>query len=505
MSLPSLEGKTLGKYQLLEPLGRGGVAQVYKAYHPQLDRYVAIKMLRSDLVEEEEFLARFQREARSVAALRHPNIVQVFDFDIQDGRYYMVLELLEGDTLRTVLNSYRAAGEKIPTGHMLRILLDILAGLDYAHRAGIVHRDIKPTNIMLTKGGQAVVTDFGIAQIVGGAQYTVSGALMGTLSYMAPEQGLTGKCDARSDIYSLGIIYYEMLTGQVPFDAETPLAVLMKHVNDPLPLPHRLDSNIPEPLERVALKALAKKPENRFQSAQEMYTALSDAAVQIKLSIPDTLPHLNKPGPASVTKSVTVFSGSARQNIADRGFEKDNTETTLKPHSPLKIPPAVHRLFKVPPQINEQDVTVEHVTRGVLVAVITLILVNLCGVWISGITQWSFFVYAWPMELALVSLILLALAVSLASAWLLIPGGIVLGNAVIFTYFALTDRWSNWSIVWPLEPAVLAAFIVIPILLGLSGLEGRWISRILGRILALVAMALIVLLIAASVFLTIKH
>jgi hypothetical protein len=171
----------------------------------------------------------------------------------------------------------------------------------------------------------------------------------------------------------------------------------------------------------------------------------------------------------------------------------------------LKIPPAVHRLFKVPPQINEQDVTVEHVTRGVLVAVITLILVNLCGVWISGITQWSFFVYAWPMELALVSLILLALAVSLASAWLLIPGGIVLGNAIIFTYFALTDRWSNWSIVWPLEPAVLAAFIVIPILLGLSGLEGRWISRILGRILALVAMALIVLLIAASVFLTLKH
>jgi serine/threonine-protein kinase len=221
MAPTSLQGQTLGKYRILEPLGRGGMAQVYKAYHPTLDRYAAIKVLRSDLVEEAEFLARFRREARSVASLRHPNIVQVFDFDAQDDLYFMVMELLEGDTLKAHLNSFRTRNSRLPSEDMVRILQDVLAGLGYAHSEGIIHRDLKPANIMLTARGQAVLTDFGIAQIVGGTQYTVSGALMGTLSYMAPEQGLEGKCDARSDIYSLGIIFYEMLTGRVPLDRKS--------------------------------------------------------------------------------------------------------------------------------------------------------------------------------------------------------------------------------------------------------------------------------------------
>ena len=209
----SLEGQSLGKYRILEPLGRGGMAQVYKAYHPQLDRYVAVKILRSDLVEEVEFLARFRREARAVAALRHPNIVQIFDFDVENDLYYMVMELLEGNTLKAYMNTLRVRGERVPLGEVVRIFNDALAGLAYAHGEGIIHRDLKPANIMLTRRGQAVLTDFGIAQIVGGTQYTISGALMGTLSYMAPEQGLDGRCDARSDIYSLGIAYYEALTG----------------------------------------------------------------------------------------------------------------------------------------------------------------------------------------------------------------------------------------------------------------------------------------------------
>src|SRR5512140_719402 len=145
MSPSNLEGMTLGKYRILEPLGRGGMAQVYKAYHPQLDRYVAIKVLRSDLVEHEEFLARFRREAHAVSGLRHPNIVQVFDFDVQgDDTYYMVMELLEGDTLRARLNEYRARGERMPLPEVLRILADVLNGLAYAHSEGIIHRDIKP-------------------------------------------------------------------------------------------------------------------------------------------------------------------------------------------------------------------------------------------------------------------------------------------------------------------------------------------------------------------------
>ena len=252
----TLQGQTLGKYRVLDPLGRGGMARVYRAYHPQLDRYVAIKVLRSDLAEEEDFLERFRREARAVAALRHPNIVQVFDFDVQDDVYYMVMELMEGDTLKTRLNDYRLRGERMAWGEMVRVLLDVLDGLAYAHGEGMIHRDIKPANVLLTKRGQAVMADFGIAQIVGGIRHTASGVLMGTLDYIAPEQGLEGQSDVRSDIYSLGIVLYEMLTQRTPFDADTPLAVLMKHLHDPLPLPRQIDPQIPEPFERVVLKAL---------------------------------------------------------------------------------------------------------------------------------------------------------------------------------------------------------------------------------------------------------
>jgi serine/threonine protein kinase len=239
MSPQTLEGQTLGKYRVLDALGRGGMAQVYRGYHPQLDRYVALKVLRSDLVEQDEFLGRFKREAHAVSGLRHTNIVQVFDFDVQDDLHYMVMELLEGDTLRARLNEYRVRGERMPLDEILRALVEVLSGLEYAHGEGVIHRDIKPANIMLTRRGQAVLTDFGIAQIVGSTQYTVSGALMGTLNYMAPEQGFKGTCDERSDIYSLGIVLYEMLTGYTPFDADTPLAILMKHLNDPCPCPAR--------------------------------------------------------------------------------------------------------------------------------------------------------------------------------------------------------------------------------------------------------------------------
>ncbi len=329
VTVDSLEGQNLGKYRVLEALGRGGMARVYRAYHPQLDRYVAIKVLRSDLVEEEEFLARFKREARAVAALRHPNIVQVYDFDVRNGLYFMVMELLEGDTLRRRLNDYQAQGENMPLGEEVRILLDVLDGLAYAHSEDMIHRDVKPANILLTKGGQAVLTDFGIAQIIGGTRYTVSGALMGTLSYMAPEQGLEGHCDARSDIYSLGIVFYEMLTGEPPFDAETPLAILMKHVNDPLPLPRKMDPSIPKWLERVVLKSLAKQPKDRYQSAEEMSAALRKAAAKARVDLPDriSLP-LSFTTRQAPSESVVVLSGTARDKVLDVDFSDGDTDAT---------------------------------------------------------------------------------------------------------------------------------------------------------------------------------
>jgi tRNA A-37 threonylcarbamoyl transferase component Bud32 len=325
-----LEGQMLGRYRMLEPLGRGGMARVYRAYHSQLDRYVAIKVLRSDLVEDEEFLTRFRREAQAVAALRHPNIVQVFDFDVQGDVYYMVMELLEGDTLKTRLNDYRVRGEQMALGEVVRIHLDVLDGLSYAHSEGMVHRDIKPANILLTRRGQAVVADFGIAHIVGGTRHTISGALMGTLNYMAPEQGLEGHSDARSDIYSLGIVFYEMLTQRPPFEADTPLAVLMKHVNDPLPLPRKINSSIPEPFERIVLKSLAKRPEGRYQSAEEMAQALREAAEEAGVELPSriSLP-LSFTTAEAPSESVAVFSGTARERIADAQFADDDTDATL--------------------------------------------------------------------------------------------------------------------------------------------------------------------------------
>ncbi len=330
MTPASLEGQTLGRYRVLEPLGRGGMARVYRAYHPQLDRYVAIKVLRSDLMDDEEFLARFQREARAVAALRHPNIVQVFDFDVQGGLYYMVMELLEGDTLKRRLNDYRVRGERMPLGETVRILLDVLDGLAYAHSEGMVHRDIKPSNVLLTSRGQAVLGDFGIAQIVGGTRHTVSGALMGTLSYMAPEQGMEGHSDVRSDIYSLGIILYEMLIQRPPFEADTPLAVLMKHVNDPLPLPRAIDPELPEPFERLVLKALSKGADDRYPSAEEMAQALRTAAEDAGVELPTriSLP-LSFTTDEAPEESVAVFSGTARERIADVEFAADDTDASL--------------------------------------------------------------------------------------------------------------------------------------------------------------------------------
>ena len=240
--------------------------------------------------------------------------------------YFMVMELLDGDTLHTRLNDYRIRDEQMPWGEMIRILLDVLDGLAYAHQEGMIHRDIKPANILLTRRGQAVLADFGIAQIVGGTRHTVSGALLGTLNYMAPEQGLEGVSDVRSDLYSLGVVLFEMLTRQPPFDADTPLAILLKHVNDPLPLPTELNPDIPPALERIVLKALAKDRDGRFQSGLEMADALKTAAAEAHIELPAyislPLSFSTNDAPAD---SVAVFSGTTRGKLADVDFAAQDT------------------------------------------------------------------------------------------------------------------------------------------------------------------------------------
>lgn len=284
-----LVGKTLGKYELLERIGRGGMAEVYKAYHAALDRHVAIKILHPFLSEDPAFKERFESEARNVARLRHPNIVQVYDFEHDTDRdlYYMVMEYIDGPTLSARLMALEFQGLKFPIAEAVDIARHLADALAYAHARGMVHRDIKPANIMFDSDGRVVLTDFGIARIVSGPTMTASGSMVGTPAYMSPEQGLGQPGDHRSDIYSLGVVLYQLVTGTVPFSADTPIAIVLRHVNDPLLPPSSLNPEVPEGLERIIYKALAKSPEERYQNVEEMKAHLDDlAGAAIALAIP---------------------------------------------------------------------------------------------------------------------------------------------------------------------------------------------------------------------------
>jgi len=275
--MEDLVGRTVGKYRIVARLGRGGMAEVYKAYQPGLNRYVAVKVLHGHLADDEDFIGRFEREATAVARLRHPHIVQVYDFDVEGGLYYMVMEFVEGPTLKAELHERSLKSQIFSLAETSRIISALGSAIDYAHARGMVHRDLKPANVMFTAEGQVVLTDFGIARIVGATRYTMTGAISGTPAYMSPEQGQGERGDERSDIYSLGVVLYEMVTGRVPFDADTPFAIIMKHINDPLPLPTAVNPDTPEAVERVILKAMSKSPDDRYQSASELAKALREA------------------------------------------------------------------------------------------------------------------------------------------------------------------------------------------------------------------------------------
>ncbi|HEX5692803.1 MAG TPA: protein kinase, partial [Roseiflexaceae bacterium] len=272
-----LLGTQLGQYQLKELIGRGGMAKVYKAYQPSLDRYVAIKVLLHR--HDPQFAARFAREARAIARLQHYNIVPIYDYSEQDGLLYIAMQYIEnGKNLGDILTQPLA-----PAG-ALRLMKHLLDALDYAHRHGIVHRDIKPGNILLPTPVWPMLTDFGIAKL--GNQslpaLTSPGMALGTPAYMAPEQAYGHAVDARTDLYSTGVVLYEMLTGQVPFEAESPLIVLTKHVSEPPPPPRQINPNLPAAVEPILLKALAKDPAQRYQTATELAADLDKLALQLE-------------------------------------------------------------------------------------------------------------------------------------------------------------------------------------------------------------------------------
>ena len=270
-----LKGRLLGnRYEIIEKIGSGGMATVYKAKCHVLNRYVAIKILRDEFTTDEEFIKRFEVEAQSAASITHPNIVSVYDVGVDGNLYYIVMELIKGKTLKEIIVEEKGP---LPWKWSVNIAIQIASALEVAHRNHIIHRDIKPHNIIITEDGVAKVTDFGIAKAVSNSTITAFGTTIGSVHYFSPEHARGGFTDEKSDLYSLGVVMYEMLTGKVPFDADTPVSVALKHMQEePIPAKN-INPNIPSAVNDVIMKALKKDSTLRYQSATEMLIDLKRA------------------------------------------------------------------------------------------------------------------------------------------------------------------------------------------------------------------------------------
>ncbi len=268
---PSWIGKKLkDRYEITELLGQGGMSAVYKAYDPNLKREVAVKLIHAHLSNDPEFVRRFEAEAAAVARLSHPNIVDVYDFDHDGNVYFMVLEYLRGETLQQRLRRLNEADRLMPLEEVIGIQSQICEAVDYAHQMNVIHRDLKPANVMISPEGKAVLMDFGIVKIVGEQQHTATGTVLGTARYMSPEQIRGDSVDYRSDIYSLGVMLYEMLSGRPPFDAESAMTVMRMHLEEPVPDIRDIAPHVPEAMLDILNKALAKYPDARYQTAGDL-------------------------------------------------------------------------------------------------------------------------------------------------------------------------------------------------------------------------------------------
>lgn len=312
------------RYEILEQVGGGGMALVYRARDIYLNRIVAIKILREQLTSDEEFVSRFRREAQAVASLSHTNIVSIYDVGHSGQTYYLVMEMVEGRNLKELIKE----NGPFPIDKAIAIAKQICDALEHAHEHQIIHRDIKPHNIIITKDGVVKVTDFGIARAVSTATVTHSGNIMGSVHYFSPEQARGEIADEKSDIYSLGVVIYEMLTGELPFVGESPISVALKKIqNDPLS-PRRINSQIGEALEKVILIAMDKDPKKRFKSADDLRANLLSAHVHNRL---------DKNVPEKVSEDTVILPRLPKEGTDQRGEKTPKANAHATANAPFKL------------------------------------------------------------------------------------------------------------------------------------------------------------------------
>lgn len=356
----SLLGKSFDEYRIEKPLGSGGMAKVYRALDVKLKRYVALKVIAPDLRDKEQYAERFEREAQSIARLEHPNIVRIYRFGEVDGMYYMAMQYVDGADLGTLIQDYRAQGEVMPIGDVVRVLHDIGAALDYAHSRDVIHRDVKPSNIMVDNTGRALLADFGLALL---ADLGTRGEVLGSPHYIAPEQTVSSSnVVPQSDLYSLGISLFEMLTGEVPFTGDQMLEVAMRHIHETVPPLSQLNGAIPPSVDEAVLRALEKEPYDRYQTGAEMAAAFEQAVAQWQENVRPDSQVVRRPSLVLLPQKVHSYLEAPEQ-------------PTLTPPQPLSV--STPQTGVSTQTVKHQDEPRKNAWRGALVFSALLFVIGL--------------------------------------------------------------------------------------------------------------------------------
>ena len=349
------------RYEIIKSIGEGGMANVYLAYDTILDRNVAIKVLRGDLANDEKFVRRFQREALSASSLSHPNIVAMYDVGEDDGLYYIVMEYVEGKTLKQLLKKRGS----LTLSEAIDIMLQLTDGMAHAHDSYIVHRDLKPQNIMIQDDGQIKITDFGIAMALNSTQLTQTNSVMGSVHYLPPEQAAGKGTTIKSDIYSMGIIFYELLTGELPFKGDSAVEIALKQMKEPLPDVHKLNNDIPQSIENIILKSTAKNPKNRYDDAKSMHNDLLTALNDDRITEPPYVypyPEHEVDETTKIMEPISDEEGIATPIIDEKTKKSNKLIIALSIIAGVIVLALISVFFIIPALTAEKDVKVPDVS-----------------------------------------------------------------------------------------------------------------------------------------------